>query len=85
VNTDYSDDLVGAALSVLHVEDVSAARAARLRRRCHAALSLETTASDPRRQWPGWRRWLAPAVATAWSAIYVAETIRRALSVYRAS
>jgi hypothetical protein len=85
VNSDYSDDPVLAALSVLEVEDVSAGRAAGLRRRCHAVLSLETTASEPAHKWPGWRRWLAPAVATAWSAIYVVEAIRRALAFYRAS
>ena len=85
MKTDSSDDPVLAALSVLEVEDVSAARAARLRRRCHAALSLETTASEPTHLWLGWRRWLAPAVATTWSAVYVVETIRRALAFYRAS
>jgi hypothetical protein len=85
VNTDYSDDPVGAALSVLDVEDVSAARAARLQRRCHAVLAQKTTSSEPTYLRSGWRRWLAPAIATTWSAIYVAETIRRALSVYRAS
>jgi hypothetical protein len=85
VNTDYSDDPVGAALSVLDVKDVSAARAARLRRRCHAVLAKRATSSEPTYLRPGWRRWLAPAIATTWSVIYVAETIRRALSVYRAS
>ena len=85
MNTDYSDDPVGAALSVLDVEDVSAVRAARLRRRCHALLALKASSSEPRYLRSGWRRWLPPAVATTWSAVYVVETIRRALSVYRAS
>ena len=85
MNTDYSDDPVGAALSVLDVEDVSAARAARLRRRCHAVLAQKATSSEPPYLRPGWRRWLAPAVATTWSAVYVVETIRRALAFYRTS
>ena len=85
MNTDYSDDPVGAALSVLDVEDVSAARAARLQRRCHALLGLKASSSEPRDVRSGWRCWLPPAIATTWSAVYVVETIRRALSVYRAS
>jgi hypothetical protein len=85
VNTDFGDDPVLAALLVLDVEDVSAARAARLRQRCHAALSLKATAHQPTHLRSGRRRTLVPAVATMWSAIYVVETIRRALAFYRAS
>jgi hypothetical protein len=81
VNTDP----VLASLSVLGVEDVGAARAVSLRRRCHVALALQATASESTHQPPGWRRWFAPAVATAWSAVYVVETIRRALALYRAN
>lgn len=83
MNTDYGDDPVLAALSVLDVQDVSAARTARLRRRCHAALASRTTVNEPAHH--PWRRWLAPAVATTWAAVYVAETIRRALAFYRGS
>ena len=45
MNTDYRDDQVGPALSVLDVEDISAARAARLRRRCHAVLAQKATSN----------------------------------------
>ena len=85
MNTDYSDDPVLAALSVLDVEDVSPARAASLRRRCHAGLTLTKTAAAPTHLRSDWRRWLAPTIATTWSVVYVVETIRRALAFYRAS
>ena len=85
MNTDYNDDPIRAAFSVLEVEDVSPARAASLRRRCHAVLSLGTAATEPPPQRFGWRHWLPPAAAAAWSAVYVLETIRRALAFYRAS
>ena len=85
MNTDSSDDPVLATLSVLEVEDVSAVRAAHLRRRCHAALSPGTMVIDHEQPWSGRTHWLVPTFAGMWCAIYVAETIRRALAFYRAS
>jgi hypothetical protein len=85
VNTDSSRDPVLDSLSVLPRVDVSTVRASRLRRRCHAALSQQTERCLVTHTPSVWRRWLAPIGAGAWSALYVLETLRRALSFYRAS
>ena len=85
MNTDSSRDPVLDSLSVLPRVDVSTARASRLRQRCHAALSQQTELRLVTYTPSVWRRWLAPIGAGAWSALYVLETLRRALSLYRAS
>lgn len=85
MNTDSSRDPVLDSLSVLHAVDLSAARADSLRRRCHSALSQQIELRPVTHTPSVWRRWLAPIGAGAWSAIYVVETIRRALSLYRPS
>ena len=85
MNTDSSRDPVLDCLSALDAVDVSAARASSLLRRCHAALSQQTELRLVTHTPSVWRRWLAPIGAGAWSAIYVVETIRRALSLYRPS
>lgn len=85
MNTDSNRDPVLDCLSVLDVVDISAVRAARLRQRCHAALSHQP-GLRPLTQTPSvWRRWFAPIGAGAWSVLYVLETLRRALSLYRMS
>jgi hypothetical protein len=85
MNTDSNRDPVLARLSVLDAVDVSPARVARLRRRCQAALSQHAVSRPPAQPPSMWRRWLIPVGAGAWSAFYVVETLRRALSLYRAS
>ena len=86
MNTHDSDDPVFAAFSILGVGDVSAARSASLRRQCLAALSRQSPETRRHSHQPhAARRWVAPAFAATWSALYVIETIRRAMLFYRGS
>jgi hypothetical protein len=83
--TDVRDDAVLATLSALRRRDVSRSRAERLRRHCHTALRVAKTppfASGVISRGSAWRRMVGPAVAGAWCAIYVFETIRRAAAFY---
>jgi hypothetical protein len=77
---DFSDDPVLATLRVLGDGDVSTARAERLRTRCHAALAAERRRVEVEVRGSVWRRRVFPAVAGAWSAVYVFETLRRAVT-----
>lgn len=74
-----------AALADLPAHDVDDVRAHRLRRRCRAelrakprtAIAASDLASLP------WRRLLGPAVVAMWGALYVIETLRQAMAIYR--
>ena len=86
MTTHDSDDPVFAAFSILGIDDVSAARSASLRRQCLADLSRHSAATRPHPHQPhAARRRIAPAFAATWSALYVIETIRRAMLFYRGS
>jgi hypothetical protein len=73
-----------AALEELRTWDVSARRALRLRRRCHALLQ---TPPRPRRS-AGltsgtlFRRVVAPAIGGVWCVAYLVEIIRVAAAIY---
>lgn len=80
---DSDRDPVIELLASLPAHDVSAPRAWRLRRRCHAALESRTArlpaTGDTR--WT-WRLAAAAGLAGAWSAVYLFETIRLAAAIY---
>jgi hypothetical protein len=83
--TDVRDDAVLATLSALRTCDVGRSRDERLRRRCHAVLRQTTTPpfdGGLTVEGASWRRMVGPAIAGAWCAIYVFETIRRAALFY---
>ena len=75
------DEMAVAVLRLVPPQDVSAARAQRLRERCHAGLRA-TTASSPGSHGMVWRRMIGPALLGAWSAIYLIETFRAAAALY---
>ena len=75
------DDAVSAGLRLLLPEDVSAARAQRLRERCHRELRKRTAPAVAQRP-AVWRRTIGPALIGAWSAVYLIETIRTAAALY---
>ena len=87
MNTDdVRDDAVLSSFSALRACDVSRARAECLRRECHAALrrpEARPSGSAVIRGGSWRRRMLGPAIAGAWCAVYVFETIRRAMAFYR--
>jgi len=71
------DDIASAGLRLLPPEDVSVSRARRLRGRCHDELRRSTAAEPaPRRPLVG------PALIGAWSALYLAATLRAAAAIY---
>jgi hypothetical protein len=69
-----SDDHVLSLVASLRDEDVGRVRAERLRARCHASLAR---ASRSR-----WQRVIGPALAGVWSAAYLGEIVRRAVTIY---
>ena len=76
------DDLASAGLHLLPPEDVSAARAQRLRERCHRELR-KRTAPEPAPPSAGvWRRMIGPALIGAWGAIHLIVTFRTAAALY---
>jgi hypothetical protein len=75
------DDLASAALRLLPLEDVSAARAQRLRERCHGELRKRTAPEPPHRS-TVWRRIVGPALIGTWGAIYLIVTFRSAAALY---
>ena len=82
---DVRDDAVLASLSALGTCDVGRPRAERLRRHCHDALRVAKTpplAGGAIPEGSAWRRMVGPAIAGAWCAIYLFETIRRAATFY---
>ncbi len=80
---DISDDRVLAALRQLRAYDVSAARAERLRTRCHRRLGTQAASAPvPRSREAGvWPRTMS-GLAGAWCVVYFLETIRRVAAVY---
>jgi hypothetical protein len=77
------EDPVLAALRELRPCDVSAARARRLRSRCHRGLERQHAVKRAPRSGSAdvWRRSVR-VFAGAWCVIYLLETIRRAAAVY---
>ena len=77
------EDPLLVALRELPARDLSPARAARLRARCHSALRAHNVASQVplSRQGERWRRGVR-LFAGAWCIVYLFETIRRAAAVY---
>ena len=71
-------------LTALRVHDTDPARVERIRARCVAVLAarLEVERARPQRTAP-WRVWLEPALALGLGALYLAETVTRALAFYR--
>jgi hypothetical protein len=76
------DDLASAGLHLRPPEDVSAARAQRLRERCHRELRRRTAPEPARRSPLVWRRMIGPALIGAWGVIYLIETFRSAAALY---
>jgi hypothetical protein len=76
------DDLASAGLRLLPPEDVSAARAQRLRDRCHRELRRRAAPEPAHRSVPAWRRMLGPALLGTWGAIYLIVTFRSAAALY---
>lgn len=76
----HEDDPVLDALKALPVHDVSAGRAAEIRRRCEARLARRTgraAPTHPARMRP-WQQVLEPAMVAGISALYLYEVVRRA-------
>jgi hypothetical protein len=84
---DIGRDPVLAALRDLPAHDVDDIRAHRLRRRCRAALTTRppTRTAIAARDLASlpWRRLLGPALVAMWGALYVIETLRQAMVIYR--
>ncbi len=79
-----SDDAVEEALSALRVHDAPAERAERIRAQCLTALASRRGREGSRAgRLAGWRGWLEPAFALGLGALYLAESVVRALAVYR--
>ena len=76
------DDLGSAGLRLLPPEDVSAARAQRLRERCHRELRKRTATGPAPASAVVWRRMIGPALIGAWGAIYLIVTLRSAAGLY---
>ena len=76
------DDAAVAVLRLLPPQDVSAARAQRLRERCHRELRERTAPASETRAAQLWRRVVGPALIGALSAIYLIETFRNAAVLY---
>ncbi len=78
-----TDDPLLNVLSGLPRPDPDPARAARVRRRCHAAMARRREVR-PLRAFAGdlCRRVLAPALVAAGCAVYLAEVIRRAAALF---
>jgi len=76
------DEIAVAMLRLQRHEDVSAARARRLRERCHRELRKRTSPGTGDRSAHVWRRMIGPALIGAWSAIYLIETLRSAAALY---
>ena len=79
---DLQEDPVFPLLGELRTWDVDAARAQRLRRRCHRVLEAQRTSTfRPRnnhaRAWP-----FVHVVAGAWCLLYLLLILRRAVDVY---
>jgi hypothetical protein len=72
-------------IAELRGADVSARHARRLRRRCHALLQTESRPHEPIGTLVATllRRVVGPALAGAWSVVYLAEIVRRAAAMYR--
>jgi hypothetical protein len=76
-------DAVDEGLSALRAHDASPERVERIRARCVAALEARRSKAETRPEvLAGWRSWLEPAFALGLSALYLAETVTRALAVY---
>jgi hypothetical protein len=71
-----------AVLRLVPPQDVSGARAERLRRRCHVLLQTRAAPRRGSNAALAWRRLIAPAVNGAGSAIYLIETFRAAAALY---
>lgn len=73
------------ALRGLPAYDVDDLRAHRLRVRCRAALrpKVRRTISSRGLAALPWRRVLGPVLVATWGALYVVETLRQALAIYR--
>jgi hypothetical protein len=81
---DQRADAVTRGLESLEAHDVDAARAARIRARCHAVLARRRRA--PRLAafvaGPLVERVLEPAIVGGLGAVYLTEVLRRALALY---
>lgn len=79
MTTDAFNELAG--LDGLRLHDVGETHATRLQARCHARLQAQEAATGAAGEITLWRK-AGPAVAGAWCAIYVFETLRRAVIFY---
>lgn len=71
------------ALRELRRYDISAARAQRLRERCHRALQAQHGSSpDPRAGTTHRPQRAVRVLVGAWCSVYLFETIRRVVAVY---
>ena len=70
------DDIASAGLRLLPPEDVSVARARRLRVRCHDELRRRTAAE------PAPRPLVVPALIGAWSVTYLIGMLRNVAALY---
>jgi hypothetical protein len=76
------DDFASAGLRLLPPEDISAARAQRLRERCHRELRKRTAPAPVPRGAVVWRRTIGPALIGAWGAMHLIVTFRSAAAWY---
>jgi hypothetical protein len=81
----FDDDPVLAAVSELRTQDVDARRAHHLQIRCRAALAAQKRAADTAVSVDAarWTVVAGPALLAGWCAIYVAEIVRFAWTIYR--
>jgi hypothetical protein len=76
------DDLASAGLRLLPPEDISGARAQRLRERCHRELPRRAAPEPVHRSAVVRRRMIGPALIGAWGVIYLIVTFRSAAALY---
>lgn len=72
-------------LSALRVHDADPERVERIRARCVSVLASQRRRAEleTRRAVRGWTAWLEPVLAFGLGALFLAEAVTRALSVYR--
>jgi len=78
------DEAMAEELSALRVHDAGPERVERIRARCLSVLESQRRRAElTRRSGRRWTAWLEPALALGLGALFLAEAVSRALSVYR--